>query len=168
MKFFRICVNKGRMFEKHVCSQYDDLRDRISMAYWGKWKGRSFNFRFLTKNNHTNDNSTSRMGRISEVCLQYIRCEWEDYIKVDLAGIVWERMDWICMVCDRCQWRNVAQRMNVLRVPYKEGKFMTKLSSFRLSRILILVTTCLVSNQLISLNRKESCQKNNFLLNHFK
>jgi hypothetical protein len=45
------------------------------------------------------------------------RRRWVDNIKMDLREIRWGGMDWIDLVQDRDQWRNLINTVMKLRVP---------------------------------------------------
>jgi hypothetical protein len=42
---------------------------------------------------------------------------WVDNIKMDLSGTGWDGMDWIDLVQDRDQWRDLVNTIMNLRVP---------------------------------------------------
>jgi hypothetical protein len=45
------------------------------------------------------------------------RRRWEDNIRMGLREIGWEGVDWMHLVQDRDQWRDVVNTMMNLRVP---------------------------------------------------
>jgi hypothetical protein len=45
------------------------------------------------------------------------RHRWEDNIKIDLREIGWDGMDWIVLVRDKDQWRDLVNTVMNLRVP---------------------------------------------------
>jgi hypothetical protein len=51
------------------------------------------------------------------------RCRFEGNIKIDLAEIGWEFMDWIDLVKDSDRWRALVNTEMNLRVPQKTGEF---------------------------------------------
>jgi len=53
------------------------------------------------------------------------RHRWKDNIRMDLKEIGWEGVDWMHLVQDRDQWRALVNTIMNLRVPWKEGTFLT-------------------------------------------
>jgi hypothetical protein len=45
------------------------------------------------------------------------RCRWEDIIKIDLNGIVWDGVDWIYVAVDRAERWDVVNAAINRRVP---------------------------------------------------
>jgi hypothetical protein len=45
------------------------------------------------------------------------RCRWDDNIRIDLRGIVWEGVDWIHLAQDRDHWRADVNTVMNLQVP---------------------------------------------------
>jgi hypothetical protein len=53
------------------------------------------------------------------------RHRWKDNIRMDFKEIGWEGVDWMHLVQDRDQWRALVNTIMNLRVPWKEGTFLT-------------------------------------------
>jgi len=79
----------------------------------------------------------ARMGEMRNACntsvrkpegkrpLGRSRHRWEDNIRMDLKEIGCEGVGWVHLVQDRDQWRPLVNTVMNLRVPQKEGNFLT-------------------------------------------
>jgi hypothetical protein len=54
------------------------------------------------------------------------RRRWNDNTRMGLRKICWEAVDWIHLAQDRDQWRALMNIVMNLRVPEKEGNFLTR------------------------------------------
>ena len=52
-------------------------------------------------------------------------CRWEDYIKMILKSIRWERAGWIIVVQDRDKWQAVVTMVMNILGPYNKLNFLT-------------------------------------------
>jgi len=53
------------------------------------------------------------------------RRRWKNNIRMDLRQIALEGVEWIHLAQDRDQWRAIMNTVKYLRVPQKEGNFLT-------------------------------------------